>query len=87
MSRDLCIMACVFCKSTDFQAWLTELDQIIHPGDQAINEAGAKEFILAICQIDSRNELDTNAGAAERFHTLVRLPFLAWKETPFGAAP
>lgn len=73
-TRELCVMACCFCKSKDFQAWLSSL-----AGAQ-INETGAKRFILNTCRITSRNELDTNPEAAKRFHDLVRTPFLAWKE-------
>ena len=80
MKRDLCIMACVFCRDPLFQAWLTEMNEIIHPGDVAINEAGAKAFILSICKVDTRNKLDTDAVAGARFMDLVREPFLAWKD-------
>ena len=79
-TRELCIMACVFCKSADFQAWLTGLDQIIHPGAAAITEADAKAFILRICGVDTRNRLDTVPAAAERFHQIIRLPFMAWRD-------
>lgn len=74
MSRDLCIMACVFCRDPLFQTWLGE-----QAGDR-IDEAGAKSYILTACRIASRNELDTNQDAALRFHALVREPFLRWKE-------
>lgn len=81
--RELCIMACVFCKSADFQAWI----QSMGPDDlKAIpfSEPMAKAFLLHLCQVESRNELDTNPAAAERFHELVRKPFLAWKNQDQG---
>jgi hypothetical protein len=77
-SRDLCIMACTFCRDPQFWAWLEDLAAA--GGEAAtFDEPKAKLFILEICQIESRNELDTNARAAEDFHRLVRVPFLEWK--------
>ena len=73
-TRELCVMACCFCKAKDFQAWLSEI-----AGEQ-IDEGGAKAFIVTACGVKSRNELDTNQEAAQRFHEHVRVPFLAWKE-------
>lgn len=78
MSRDLCIMACVFCRDPQFRQWMAK-------GGPSINEKRAKEIILGVCGIASRNELDTNPGAAQRFHELVRRPFLEWKEARHGA--
>lgn len=79
-SRDLCIMACAFCRYPDFRKYLQEID----PQHETWTEGGAKEFILAICGVDSRRDLDRNPGAAQRFHQLVRVPFLAWRarQTP-----
>lgn len=74
-NRDLCIMACVFCKDPQFWSWMADLDC---DGTQ-FDEVSAKAFILAACKIKSRNELDTNPRAADLFHRLVRAPFLAWK--------
>lgn len=39
-TRELCVMACCFCKAKDFQAWLSEI-----AGEQ-IDEGGAKAFIV-----------------------------------------
>lgn len=74
-SRELCIMACTFCRRRDFWKCLQELD----PRHEPWGESGAREFILAICQIESRNDLDRNPTAAMRFHQLVRGPYLAWR--------
>ena len=74
-TRELCIMACVFCKDLQFQAW-ADLQ-----GWTRVEDADdAKSFILGQCQVDSRNKIDTVPAAAERFHSLVRVPFLAWRE-------
>ena len=75
-SRDLCIMACVFCRDQMFHRWL----QSIQPGD--VSEDIAKQFIVITCEVTSRNDLDRDPAAAERFHNLIRKPFLAWKEQP-----
>lgn len=40
----------------------------------------AAEFIRVACGVDSRRELARHAGAAERFHNIIRKPFLAWKK-------
>ena len=66
MSRELCIMACVFCRDPLFHKWMTKL------GGPSINEGTAKSIILEVCGVTSRNDLDTDADAAQRFHDLVR---------------
>lgn len=73
--RELCIMACAFCRHLDFREYLQEID----PRHEEWTEGAAKGFILAICNINSRNELDRDSAAANRFHELVRIPFLAWR--------
>jgi hypothetical protein len=75
-SRDLCIMACTFCRDPQFRRWLAALA----PGHGEFTEDMAKEFILGACGIGSRGELDTDPAAAERFHTIVRAPFVAWRD-------
>lgn len=74
--RELCIMACVFCRDPLFKEWIRKQSPI----GTHINDEGAKAFILSLCQVASRNELDTDPAAAERFHRLIRSPFMAWKE-------
>lgn len=85
MSRELCIMACVFCRDPLFQEWAIEqvMDQrLALVGCQltVLNEPVAKAFILHVCEVSSRNDLDVDEDAAQRFHILVRKPFLEWKE-------
>lgn len=75
MSRDLCIMACIFCRDPQFHAWLAATTDLIKPRD-----GQAKAFILRVCGVKSRNDLDRDPAAAQRFHELVRKPFLEWKE-------
>ena len=74
---ELCIMACNFCADTNFQYWVHSF----HTGECQTEEE-AKQFILDICEISSRKELDTQARAANRFHALIRQPFLEWKSHP-----
>lgn len=74
-NRDLCIMACIFCRDPEFHRWLSETAGLPKPRD-----GQAKAFILRQCQVESRNDLDTDPDAAQRFHDLVRKPFLEWKE-------
>jgi hypothetical protein len=76
MSRDLCIMACTFCRDADFQYWAHTQCGECQTADEA------KRFVLETCQVKSRNELDTNSEAAQRFHKLIREPFLYWKGMP-----
>ena len=73
MSRDLCIIACVFCRDPKFQFWARLQCGELLTADQA------KAFILETCAITSRSHLDTNPAAADRFHKLIREPFLAWR--------
>jgi hypothetical protein len=78
-------MACVFCRDKQFQDWaIREAAERSHlafggklPGK---GESMAKAFILHVCAVSSRNDLDVDAAAAQRFHELVRKPFLEWKE-------
>ena len=86
MSRELCIMACVFCRDWAFQDWAHEQirDRCLVTENSKLSghgESMTKAFILHICQVSSRNDLDVDADAARRFHELVRKPFLEWKES------
>lgn len=80
-NRQLCVMACVFCKTPLFLLWVDHMaKQAGYEVDIAATPADAKEFILKICNITSRNYLDTDPAAAELFHEYVRKPFNDWKE-------
>lgn len=76
-NRDLCIMACVFCKDPLFQEWAGERAYGL---GVRLSEEGAKEYILHLCDVRTRNDLDRVPAAAELFHKRIREPFLAWKE-------
>lgn len=77
-TRDLCIMACVFCRDVTFHNWLASLATL--PVSE-FDEDVAKNFITGVCGIESRSDLDKDPAAAAKFHELVRGPYLAWKET------
>lgn len=81
-TRQLCVMACAFCRDPLFFDWLLSLTTADGRPLQvwAPNAAGAKAFILHICEIDSRADLDFDIVAAKRFHERVRIPFVTWKE-------
>ncbi len=74
--RDLCIMACIFCREPEFWRWALAASSKCTAAE---GEPAAKALILKLCGVKSRNELDTDPAAAERFHNLVRKPYLAWK--------
>lgn len=76
MTRELCIMACVFCREPDFRSFVSQ-----RLGGSYCSESQAKAWLLTQCQITSRRELDTNPEAAQGFHDLIRKPYLAWKES------
>lgn len=84
-NRDLCIMACVFCRDPLFQRWVKMQRDVVQlpcfgKGAPLGGEALAKEYILARCGVASRNDLDRHPVAAGLFHQHIREPFLAWKE-------
>jgi hypothetical protein len=82
-SRELCIMACTFCRDPMFWRWMEEMAQQAGlEKSEDFDEESAKVFITATCWIKSRNELDTNPDAAEKFHRMIRLPFIEWKNMP-----
>lgn len=70
---ELCIMACTFCADPKFWEWAS-MSQY-----ECRTEAHAKEWVLGVCSVQSRKEIDTNKIAETRFHTLIREPFLAWR--------
>jgi hypothetical protein len=73
---ELCVMACTFCADKKFWHWIDSEN-----GTQTINEEDAKEYILHVCGINSRKELDRNIEAAATFHQKIRIPFLEWNRS------
>lgn len=63
-------LAGMWCNDPEFWAWLeTDPDNACH------SALGAARCLYAICEINSRAELDHNAEAAEKFHRLIRVPY------------
>lgn len=73
----LCRLACIWCKDKDFWEWLYE-----HYGQgvPVENEDEAAELLRAICEVNSRSELDHDPAGAARFHNIVRNPFIEWSK-------
>lgn len=79
-----------WCGSETFQRWARPVYDRSMGGDGSgwgdIGSAAmepaefARHAILMLCDIESRRELDHDAGAAARFHDLVRRPFAAYME-------
>jgi hypothetical protein len=67
-------LAGMWCADKTFQAWL-ETD----PDNAAPNESGATLCLYALCEIESRRELDHDPAAAERFNRLIRGPYMKWR--------
>lgn len=81
MTRELCIMACVFCRDPLFQKWAAmQMPVPIWQDGARCGDRDAKAFVLTVCEVSTRNDLDRDQAAAKRFHDLVRTPFLAWKD-------
>lgn len=68
---DLCRRAVMWCKEPEFQEWLS----VTHNEGIALTEDVARWFILELCGIQSRKELDTNPEAARKFNQIIRIPF------------
>lgn len=67
-------LAGMWCSDKTFQSWL-ELDH----DNAAPNESGAALCLYALCEIESRRQLDHDPAAAERFNRLIRGPYMKWR--------
>lgn len=70
----LCKEACDYCAMPSFWEWL-----IAERGEADSSEPEAKQWILRLCDIKSRKELDTDRQAGADFVSLVRAPFMRWQ--------
>ena len=70
----LCREACDYCGMPEFQEWAAA-------DDETPSEAGAKAFILTVCEVDSRKKLDQFSSAADEFVKRVRVPFMRYMKT------
>ena len=81
----LCLLAARWCQDKNFQRWMIDTYQIA----SYIGHAGLEEAVAIglrdLCDIKSRRELDTDEKAANRFQTLIRLPYMKYCQT--GQSP
>ncbi len=76
----LCKEACDLCANVAFRRWITYDEQGL------ATEEDAKAFILDVCGVSSRKELDNNDAAYELFKRFVRRPFMEYlRETAMAA--
>lgn len=69
----LCMLAVQWCKDPMFWRWTDTISAYA-----VESETGASNLIKSICDIDSRKALDTDPAAAERFHRLMRGPYIEY---------
>jgi hypothetical protein len=69
----LCREACDYCENPLFWKWATTMSPVA-----VRNEGDAIGFVYAECGIDSRNDLDKNERAANKFAQAIRVPFIRW---------
>ena len=71
----LALLAVQWCKEPKFWEWLnTKCGDVT----ALTNENDVKLYILAICGIDSRKELNTSKLAERRFNRFIREPYMEW---------
>jgi hypothetical protein len=70
----LCVMACNFCADPLFIEFMD-----CH-FSHCTTEAHAKKVLCEVLGLSSRRELDSDSKKADAFHSLIRKPFLTWKE-------
>lgn len=71
----LCGLAVRWCADEHFLAWLPEAFPAEWLPDFVPDEEAAKQFILNLCAIDSRKELNKDYMAAEIFKTQILEPY------------
>jgi hypothetical protein len=68
-------LAALLCQNPEFWKFC---DASFSSNDAVCNSNDARSLVLFICAIDSRAELDSNAIAANKFHSAFRIPFSEW---------
>jgi len=64
-------------RNPRFREWLSAFNEI---GVPDFTEDEATLFIRVTCGVVSRRDLETSPEAAQRFHDLIRKPFVEWCE-------
>jgi hypothetical protein len=80
-SERLSYVAAMLCKNEGFWQYVREVssDQWKMDYKHLDDENLAREFMLCEMSISSRAELDKDPVLAERFHDVIRRPFLEWR--------
>ena len=74
----LCMLAVKWCREPEFWTWLDSIAKdALHRSMRS--EAGAASCVKRMCTVSSRKDLDTDP-AAERFHRLIRGPFIKYMQ-------
>lgn len=69
-------LAAIFSDQKEFRAFLSSR----WPESGAVATAHqATELIKRVCAVESRKEFDNDSAAANRFHDLVRIPYVNWQ--------
>lgn len=75
----LSVLAGRWCNDPKFWEWHNALYFSNHEGYERIDDSDmAREFVLEMCEITSRKDLDHNPAAARIFHEEIRLPYSNW---------
>lgn len=69
-------IAGMLARDPQFQQWVAQW--MVPP--RAVGTEDAAQFIRMVCEVTSRRDLATNAGAAHRFNNFIRKPFVDWRE-------
>lgn len=70
----ICQLAGMLPRDPKFREWLSAATHV-----EQLTADEAADVIRHVCQIDSRSRLATDQAAAQRFHNLLRRPFVEWR--------
>ena len=70
-------LSAMWCSELNFWDWLNESGI----GISIESPTDAKLAVYEVCDIPSRSELDNNPEAAEKFHRLIRIPYMEYLKT------
>lgn len=77
----LCREACDLCDLPEFQRWVGLITN-----DYAAGAVQARLWILRVCDVDSRKDLDTDRKAGQVFISNIRMGFMRWQREQRKAA-
>ena len=81
---DVCYRAVMWCQEPSFWAWA---NSVTHAGIffYVNNKDDARAFVIELCKVDSRKELDTDNEANKTWHRLIREPYSRYLRSMEGA--